>query len=56
MIDDEFLASLPPGVDPCGENGECHSFVFDGPSFKDEVRFSVGERVLRDSFWLLPEI
>ena len=59
MIDDEFLASLPPGVDPCGENGEFHSFVFDGPSFKDEVRFSVGERVLRDSFWfcdLLPQM
>lgn len=59
LIDEEFLASLPPGVDPCGENGEFHSFVFDGPSFKDEVRFSVGERVLRGSFWfcdLLPEI
>ncbi len=58
LIDDEFLASLPPGVDPCGENGEFHSFVFDGPSFKEEVRFSVGERVLRDSFRfcdLLPE-
>jgi diphthamide synthase (EF-2-diphthine--ammonia ligase) len=52
-------ASLPPDVDPCGENGEFHSFVFDGPSFKGEVTFSVGERVLRDSFWfcdLLPEI
>jgi uncharacterized protein (TIGR00290 family) len=59
LIDEEFLASLPPGVDPCGENGEFHSFVFDGPSFKEEVNFSVGERVLRDSFWfcdLLPEI
>lgn len=58
LIDEEFLASLPPGVDPCGENGEFHSFVFDGPSFKDEVRFSVGERVLRSSFWfcdLIPE-
>jgi uncharacterized protein (TIGR00290 family) len=59
LIDEEFLASLPPGVDPCGENGEFHSYVFAGPSFKEEVRFSVGERVLRDSFWfcdLLPEI
>jgi diphthamide synthase (EF-2-diphthine--ammonia ligase) len=58
LIDEGFLASLPPHVDPCGENGEFHSFVFDGPSFREEVRFSVGERVLRDSFWfcdLLPE-
>ncbi len=36
-MDEEFLASLPPGVDPCGENGEFHSFVFGGPSFKEEV-------------------
>jgi diphthamide synthase (EF-2-diphthine--ammonia ligase) len=45
-------------VDPCGENGEFHSFVFAGPSFKDDVRFTVGERVFRDSFWfcdLVPE-
>ena len=58
FIDEGFLASLPPGVDPCGENGEFHTFVFGGPSFKEEVRFSVGERVLRDSFWfcdLIPE-
>jgi uncharacterized protein (TIGR00290 family) len=58
LIDEEFLASLPPGVDPCGENGEFHTFVFGGPSFKEEVRFSVGERLLRDSFWfcdLIPE-
>jgi len=58
MIDEEFLAAFPPHVDPCGENGEFHSFVFDGPSFRDEVRFSIGERVLRDGFWfcdLVPE-
>lgn len=58
LIDEGFLASLPTGVDPCGENGEFHTFVFGGPSFKEEVRFSVGERVLRDSFWfcdLIPE-
>ncbi|HEX7318640.1 MAG TPA: diphthine--ammonia ligase [Pyrinomonadaceae bacterium] len=58
LIDEEFLASLPPGVDPCGENGEFHSFVFDGPSFKEGIRFSVGEKVFRDSFWfcdLVPE-
>lgn len=56
-IDDGFLADLPPGVDPCGENGEFHTFVFDGPMFKIPVEFSLGEIVCRDSFWfcdLLP--
>jgi diphthamide synthase (EF-2-diphthine--ammonia ligase) len=49
---------LPPGVDPCGENGEFHTFVFDGPIFQTPVRFAAGEKVLRDGFWfcdLLPE-
>ena len=57
VIDDEFLAELPPHVDPCGENGEFHTFVFDGPMFKNAVKFSFGEIVCRDSFWfcdLLP--
>jgi uncharacterized protein (TIGR00290 family) len=57
-IDETFLSSLPSDVDPCGENGEFHSFVFDGPNFADAVKFSLGEVVLRDSFWfrdLLPE-
>jgi uncharacterized protein (TIGR00290 family) len=58
VIDEEFLSELPPGVDPCGENGEFHTFVFDGPIFKKPVRFSRGEVVCRDSFWfcdLVPE-
>jgi uncharacterized protein (TIGR00290 family) len=58
MIDEEFLSSLPAHVDPCGENGEFHSFVFDGPIFKKSVTFSVGEVVLRGGFCfcdLLPE-
>jgi uncharacterized protein (TIGR00290 family) len=57
-IDETFLADLPPTVDPCGENGEFHTFVFDGPNFSAPVRFSIGEIVCRDSFWfcdLLPE-
>lgn len=45
MIDEEFLSSLPVGVDPCGENGEFHSFVFDGPIFRNPVRFVKGEVV-----------
>jgi len=57
LIDESFLSSLPSDVDPCGENGEFHSFVFDGPSFTAPVEFSLGETVLRESFWfrdLLP--
>ncbi|NMC13385.1 MAG: diphthine--ammonia ligase [Chloroflexi bacterium] len=48
LIDESFLAELPEGIDPCGENGEFHSFVFDGPVFKEPVPFTFGERVLRD--------
>lgn len=58
LIDESFLSSLPQQVDPCGENGEFHSFVFDGPIFSAPVKFSLGETVLRESFWfcdLLPE-
>lgn len=58
VIDDDFLRRLPPGVDPCGENGEFHSFVFDGPIFKEAVSFTLGEIVVRDSFCfcdLLPQ-
>jgi uncharacterized protein (TIGR00290 family) len=49
-LDTSFFADLPPQVDCCGENGEFHTFAFDGPIFKDAVRFHVGERVERDSF------
>lgn len=50
IIDDEFLKDLPEGVDPCGENGEFHSFVFDGPLFREPVSFSRGEVIDRDNF------
>jgi uncharacterized protein (TIGR00290 family) len=50
-IDEAFLSSLPESVDPCGENGEFHTFVFDGPTFAHPVEFSLGEIVLRESFW-----
>ena len=46
-IDEEFIQSLPAAVDPCGENGEFHSFAFAGPIFKEPVRFKVGEKVYR---------
>jgi uncharacterized protein (TIGR00290 family) len=48
VIDEQFLADLPVFVDPCGENGEFHSFVYDGPIFNGAVRFAIGEKVLRD--------
>ena len=57
MLDEQFLAELPPGVDPGGENGEFHSFVFNGPIFKEGIGYTLGELVLRDSFYfcdLLP--
>jgi uncharacterized protein (TIGR00290 family) len=46
-IDADLVASLPPDVDACGENGEFHSFAFAGPIFKRPVKFKVGENVYR---------
>jgi diphthamide synthase len=46
-IDEAFMRSLPPDVDPCGENGEFHSFVFSGPVFRQPIKFKVGEKVYR---------
>jgi len=48
-IDEQFLSDLPSGVDPCGENGEYHSFVYDGPLFRERIRFTTGEVVLREN-------
>ena len=50
-FDESFLDSLPTGVDPCGENGEFHSFVYAGPIFKRELRTTKGEVVLREGFY-----
>jgi uncharacterized protein (TIGR00290 family) len=47
-IDQAFLHALPESVDPCGENGEFHSFVFDGPVFAHPIPFTLGELILRD--------
>ena len=49
-LDASFVDDLPPNVDPCGENGEFHTFVFDGPIFAQPVRFALGEVVEHDSF------
>jgi len=48
--DDALLAELPGGCDPCGENGEFHSFVYDGPIFAFPVKINRGECVTRDGF------
>ena len=47
-LDDALLKDLPSNVDPCGENGEYHSFVYDGPIFDHPVAFDFGEIVHRD--------
>jgi uncharacterized protein (TIGR00290 family) len=48
-FNEDFLSELPGVVNPCGENGEFHSFVYDGPVFKKPIAFSLGEKVLRDN-------
>jgi len=48
--DGDLLRDLPPNVDPCGENGEFHSFAFDGPIFKHPIPHTVGEVVRKDRF------
>lgn len=45
IIDHDFIKDLPENVDPCGENGEFHTFTFDGPIFKNPIDFEVGETV-----------
>ncbi|PBQ32431.1 ATP-binding protein [Sphingobacteriaceae bacterium] len=61
VIDKTFISDLPEGVDVCGENGEFHTFCFDGPIFNYPVKFSVGETVFKEydsaekkhGFWFL---
>ena len=48
-FDEELLRSLPPGVDPCGERGEFHTFTYDGPLFSRPVRHRTGEVVSREN-------
>jgi uncharacterized protein (TIGR00290 family) len=58
LYDEELLRELRPGIDPCGENGEFHSFVYDGPIFSKPVSVRVGQIVVRDERYyadLLPE-
>ena len=60
-FDETLLRDLPAGADPCGENGEFHSFVYAGPmfsgkmsngkTFSGEIPIVIGEKVERDGFW-----
>ena len=46
----QFLDDLPDGIDPCGENGEFHSFTYAGPMFKKPINISTGDVVEREGF------
>jgi uncharacterized protein (TIGR00290 family) len=48
LYDEQLLSELPADIDRCGEHGEFHTFVFDGPLFKEAVEFRKGRVVLRD--------
>ncbi|MFC0186741.1 diphthine--ammonia ligase [Fictibacillus aquaticus] len=50
VMDEAFIEELPEHADPCGENGEFHTFAFDGPIFKKQVEFVKGENVDRGRF------
>lgn len=47
-IDHKFVNDLPPNVDPCGENGEFHTFCYDGPIFTRPIKFDIGEKVFKE--------
>jgi uncharacterized protein (TIGR00290 family) len=47
IIDRDFIKDLPLHIDPCGENGEFHTFVFEGPIFSHKIDFKLGEKVYR---------
>ena len=49
VFDKQFLSELPSNVDPSGENGEFHSFVYDGPMFQEKISFTIGHIVLRNN-------
>jgi len=49
LYDERFLSELPGTVDPCGESGEFHSFVYDGPIFRETILYTIGDVILRDN-------
>ena len=46
-IDESFIMNLPSNVDPCGENGEYHTFCYEGPIFKKKINFQLGEKIYK---------
>jgi len=52
-IDHEFIEELSPEIDPCGEKGEYHTFVYDGPIFKKPVEFVTGKKILKNNYCFL---
>ena len=50
-FDEQLLSEIPPDIDPCGENGEFHTFVYDGPIFSHPVEVERGEVVERDGYY-----
>jgi uncharacterized protein (TIGR00290 family) len=50
-FDHSLLSELPSSADPCGENGEFHTFVYDGPIFRRPIKIRKGEVVNREGFW-----
>lgn len=56
LFDEQLLADLPVTADPCGERGEFHTFVSDGPPFSAPIPYHVGETVLRDDRFMFCDI
>lgn len=56
MFDEQLLADLPVTADPCGERGEFHTFVSDGPPFATPIPYRVGETILRDERFMFCDI
>jgi uncharacterized protein (TIGR00290 family) len=56
VFDEKLLADLPATVDPCGERGEFHTFVSEGPPFSAAIPYRVGETVLRDDRFMFCDI
>ena len=55
-FDEQLLADLPATADPCGERGEFHTFVSNGPQFSEPVSYRVGQTVLRDDRFMFCDI
>src|ERR687895_720823 len=59
IFDAAFVSAVPPGIDPCGENGEFHTFVFEGPMLRAPVTTVLGQRTEMDGMVcvdLLPDL